>query len=78
MLKQMPGTAIGELARKALEEVFEGRNDKEYARICVEEDISDIMNDWERLIGIKSSSVVTSTEDGFRVVIVALKKFNHV
>lgn len=76
MLEQMPGVTVGDIARKAIEELFEGRNDRAFAEICVEEDLGDMIAEWERLLGMTSSSTVTATEDGFRIVIVALKKFN--
>jgi hypothetical protein len=76
MLEQMPGVNVGDLTRKAIEELFEGRNDRAFAEICVEEDLGDMTAEWERLLGMTSSSTVTATEDGFRIVIVALKKFN--
>jgi hypothetical protein len=76
MLEQMPGVTVGDIARKAIEELFEGRNDRAFAEFCVEEDLGDMTAEWERLLGMTSSSTVTSTEDGFRIVIVALKKFN--
>jgi hypothetical protein len=76
MLEQMPGVNVGDLTRKAIEELFDGRNDRAFAEICVEEDLADMTAEWERLLGMTSSSTVTATEDGFRIVIVALKKFN--
>lgn len=76
MLEQMPGVNVGDLTRKAIEEQFEGRNDRGYAEICVEADIADMTAEWERLLGITSSTTVTATEDGFRIVVIALKKFN--
>lgn len=76
MLEQMPGVTVGDLTRKAIEELFEGRNDRDFAEICVEDDLADMTAEWERLLGMKSSATVTATEDGFRIVIVALKKFN--
>lgn len=76
MLDQMPGVNVGDITRKAIEELFEGRNDRDYAEICVEEDLGDMTAEWERLLGMTSSSTVTATEDGFRIVIVALKKFS--
>jgi len=76
MLREMPDVQVGDIARKAIEELFEGRNDREYARVCIEEDLADLESQWERLLGLKASSTVTSTEDGFRVVLVALKDYN--
>jgi hypothetical protein len=76
MLAQMPGVNVSEIARKAIEDLFEGRNDRGFAELVVEEDLSDMTAEWERLLGMTSSCTVTATEDGFRVVIVALKKFS--
>lgn len=76
MLEQMPGVNVGDVTRKAIEELFEGRNDRAFAEICVEEDLGDMTAEWERLLGMTSSSTVTATEDGFRIVIIALKKFS--
>jgi hypothetical protein len=76
MLRQMSGVNVGSITRKAIEELFEGRNDRDYAQTCVEEDLGDMTAEWERLLGMTSSSTVTATEDGFRIVIVALKKFS--
>lgn len=75
MLEQM-GLTIGEATRKAIEEAFEARNDREFARILIEEDLSDLAADWNRKVGLTTSAHITSTEDGFRVVLVALKDFN--
>lgn len=76
MLEQMPGVTVSNLTRKAIEELFEGRNDRDFAQICVEEDVADMTAEWERVLGMTSSPTITATEDGFRIVIVALKKFN--
>lgn len=76
MLEQMPDVEVPDITRKAIEELFEGRNDRGYAEICVEEDCGDMTAEWERLLGMTSSTTVTATEDGFRIVIIALKKFN--
>lgn len=72
----MPNVQVGEITRKAIEELFEGRNDREYARTCIEEDLAEVMAQWERLLGLNVSKTVTSTDDGFRVVLVALKSYN--
>jgi hypothetical protein len=76
MLAQMPGVSVGDLTRKAIEELFEGRNDREFARISVEEDVADMVAEWERTIGLISSPSITDTQDGFRIIITALKKFS--
>ena len=75
MLEQM-GLSIGEATRRAIEEAFEARNDREFARTLMEEDLSDLAADWNRKVGLTTSAHITATEDGFRVVLVALKKFN--
>lgn len=75
MLEQM-GLSIGEATRRAIEEAFEARNDREFAKILIEEDLADLAADWNRKVGLNTSAHVTSTEDGFRVVLVALKDFN--
>jgi hypothetical protein len=76
MLKQMPDVSVGGIARKAIEELFEGRNDRDFAHVCVEGDVEDMTAEWERILGMTSSATVTDTQDGFRVVIIALKKFS--
>jgi hypothetical protein len=76
MLAQMPGVSVGDLTRKAIEELFEGRNDREFARISVEDDVADMVAEWERTIGLISSPSITDTQDGFRIIITALKKFS--
>jgi hypothetical protein len=76
MLKAMPETNVGNLTRKAIEEAFEGRHDREYARICIEEDINDAMAEWRRIFGAEASHTITATEEGFRVVLVVVKKFD--
>lgn len=76
MLAQMPGVNLGDITRKAIEDHFEGRNDREFARMSVEDDVSDMVAEWERTIGLVSSPSITDTQDGFRIVISALKKFS--
>lgn len=76
MLDQMSGQTLGEIARKAVEELFEAQNDREFARLCIEDDINVLLNTWENLLGTNSSSTVTSTEDGFRVSITILKDYD--
>lgn len=78
MLKALPDLSISDILRKAIEDAFEGRNDREYAFLCVEEDLEDAMAEWRRNLGMESSYTITSTEDGFRIVIVGLKKFDDV
>lgn len=75
MMAEMPDINIGEIARRAIEELFEGRNDREYAQLCLEEDLAEVMSRWERFLGLKSSLTVTATEDGFRVVLVSTKDY---
>ena len=63
MLEAMPGVQIADIARKALEEMFESRNEREYARISIEEDLENLVADWERVLGIKTGITITDTED---------------
>lgn len=72
----MPGVTVSNIARKAIEELFEGRNDREFARITIETSLEDQIAEWERILGTKSSFTVTATEDGFRVILAILKDFN--
>jgi hypothetical protein len=76
MLEAMPDLTLGEVARRAVEEWFEGRNDREFARICIEEDLKELLAQWERQLGVTVSFTLTPTEEGFRAVLVALKKYN--
>ena len=75
MLAAMPGVEIADITRKALEEMFESRNEREYARISIEEDLDDLVADWERQLGVKTGITITDTEDGFRVVLIPIKKY---
>jgi hypothetical protein len=77
MLEGMPGVQIADITRKALEEMFEARNEREYARICIEGDLKDLVGTWERLLGVKTGITITDTEDGFRVVLIPLKKYDN-
>jgi hypothetical protein len=77
MLKALPDMSVGDLTRKAIEDAFEGRTDREYARMVVEDDLDSVMAEWGRVLGLVASCTVTSTEDGFRVVVVAQKKFDN-
>lgn len=76
MLDAMPDVSVGELTRRAIEELFEGQNDREYARVCIESDLADLEAQWEKLLGVEASSTVTATEDGFRVVLAVLKDYD--
>jgi hypothetical protein len=76
MLEAMPGVQIADLTRKALEELFESRNEREYARICIQDDLENLAANWERLLGVKTGITITDTQDGFRVVLIPLKKYN--
>ena len=75
MLAAMPDVQIADITRKALEELFEGRNDREFAKICIEEDLKELVASWERLLGLKTGITITETQDGFRVVLVPLKRY---
>jgi len=77
MLEAMPGVEIADITRKALEEMFESRNEREYARICIEEDLDNIVGYWERHLGVKTGITITDTEDGFRVVLIPIKKYTN-
>jgi hypothetical protein len=72
----MPETNVGDITRRAIEDAFEGRHDREFARMVVEDDLEEVRAEWERVLGLESSCTITSTEDGFRIVIVGLKTFN--
>jgi hypothetical protein len=76
MLRQMPETNVGDITRRAIEDAFEGRHDREFARIVIEDDLAEAMAEWKRVLGLESSCTVTSTEDGFSIRIVGLKTFN--
>ena len=76
MLDEMPGVQISEVTRKAIEETFEGRHDRDYGRLCIEADVRDLLDNWERMLGTKSSHSITSTEDGFRLVLTVLKEYD--
>ena len=75
MLEAMPEVSISDITIKAIEELFEGRNEKEYAQICIREDISELLEKWRIELGLTSELTLTGTDDGFRVVVVALKKY---
>ncbi len=77
MLDGMPGISIADVARKALEELFESRNEREYARICIEDDLKRLIFAWEQTLGVKTGLTITDTEDGFRVVLIPLKKYEN-
>ncbi len=77
MLEGMPGINLADIARDALEEIFEGRNEREYARICIEDDLRELIANWERTLGVETGLTITDTEDGFRVVLIPLKKYDN-
>jgi len=77
MMAEMPDISIGDITRKAIEELFEGRSDREYALLSIEGDQAELASRWERLLGLVTSITVTSTEDGFRVVLVPLKNYGQ-
>lgn len=77
MLEALPGVSIADIARKALEEIFESRNEREYARICIEDDLKKLIAAWEQTLGVKTGLTITDTEDGFRVVLIPLKKYDN-
>lgn len=74
MMEGMPELNVGDLARQAIEDMFEGRNDRDYARLMIEESLAKLKVEWS-LIGLFSSTTITATEDGFRIVMVANKSF---
>ncbi len=76
MLEAMPDVQVADITRKAIEELFEGRNDREYAKLCIEEDLKELVASWEKLLGLKSGVTITETQDGFRVVLVLLKRYD--
>ncbi len=75
MVEEMPDVSLSDITREAIEELFEGRSDREYALLCLEEDLAEVTSRWERLLGLNTSITVTSTEDGFRIVMVPLKNY---
>ena len=75
MLEAMTDVQMADLARKALEEMFESRYEREYARTCIQEDLEILVADWERVLGVKTGITITDTQDGFRVVLIPLKKY---
>jgi len=76
MLKELGKEAkLGEICRQAVEDLFYGCNDRDYVRVCIEESLEQLETSWS-LYGLDTASTVTSTEDGFRVVIVANKHFS--
>jgi hypothetical protein len=77
MLEAMPGIQIADITRKAIEEIFESRNEREYARICIEDDLKELIANWERTLGVTTGLTITDTEDGFRVVLIPLKKYDN-
>ena len=77
MLDAMPGVQTSEIFRRALEEMFESLNEREYARICIQEDLEHLVANWEQVLGVKTGITITDTEDGFRVVLIPLKKYTN-
>lgn len=75
MLETMPGTKVGDVTRQAIEDLFEGRNDRDYARLMMEESLEELKVQWA-LLGLATSFTITSTEDGFRIVMVSNKSFS--
>jgi len=73
MLEEL-GVSPGEVCRQAIEDLFQGRNDRDYVRVSIEEYLDKLESDWS-IYGLSTSSTITSTEDGFRIVIVSNKQF---
>jgi len=76
MLEEMTDVQISAITRKAIEEQFAGRNDREYTRLVLEERLDELGVEWENLLGVNVSHTITSTEDGFRIVLVATKNYS--
>ncbi len=76
MMAAMPDVNLGEIVRQSIEEWFQGRNDREFARVVIEDDLEQLVAQWDRVLGVNASYTVTATEDGFRVVVVALKDYD--
>ena len=74
-MDEMPDLSICDISRRAIEELFEGRHDREFAQLCIKEELSELGARWERLLGLKTSYTVTVTDAGFRVVLAALKNY---
>ena len=77
MLEALSDVQIADLARQALEDMFESRNEREYARTCIQEDLENLIVDWERVLGVRTGLTITDTQDGFRVVLIPLKKYDN-
>lgn len=75
MIEGMSDVNIGDLTRQAIEDMFEGRNDRDYVRLMLEESLEKLKVEWA-IFGLSSSATITSTEDGFRIVMVANKSFS--
>ena len=75
MIEGMPDVNIGDITRQAIENMFEGLNDRDYARLIMEESLEKLKVEWA-ILGLSSSATITATEDGFRVVLVANKSFS--
>ena len=78
MLAEMPDISLPDIVRRSIEETFESRYDREYAKLCVEEDLVELADRWKRLLGLQTSFTTTATEDGFRIVLVSLKRYSDV
>ena len=76
MLQEMPGVVLADVVRRTIEDLFEGRHAREHAHFCIESDLTDLSLQWERVLGLTVSNTVTATEDGFRVVLVAMRDYN--
>jgi hypothetical protein len=76
MMDAMPGLTLGDITRKAIEDLFESLNEREFARICIQQDLENLVANWERVLGVQTGITITDTQDGFRVVLVPLKKYN--
>ncbi len=74
MMKEMPDLDVSAIARQAIEDIFEGRNDRDYVRLYMEESLERLKAEWTAL-GLATAATITATQDGFRVVLVANKDF---
>ena len=75
MLDEMPDVRVSNLTRKAIEDLFEGRNEREFAQICIEDDLEQLAAQWERDLGVAVTPRVLSTSEGFRIVLQVLKDY---
>lgn len=74
-MREMPDLDVPSIARQAIEDIFEGRNDRDYARLYMEEGLERLKAEWTAL-GLTTAATITATQDGFRVVLVANKTFS--